>query len=178
MHFAHPLPWWLAIVLAAGVAALAFLQYRRPLSPLSRVQHGVLVALRVLTLAVLVLFLFRPIVTLPPSAPRDAVVPILVDASRSMRINDADGQTRVARALALVKTELLPKVAGHFVPELFRVGDTLSPVQPAVLDRVGANARRTNCACWRMGVRSTRAGSRRPPTARRSTRCSPCRPTW
>jgi uncharacterized membrane protein len=160
LHFAHPLPWWLALVLIAGIAALAFVQYRRPLAPLSRVQHGVLVALRVLTLAVLVVFLFRPIVILPPSAPRDAVVPILVDASRSMRINDADGQTRLARAIALVKSDLLPKVGGHFVPELFTVGDTLSPLQPTMLDRVGANARRTDLSGALAALRERYRGQR------------------
>src|SRR5262249_15034958 len=144
IHFAHALPWWLAIVLAAGVGAAAFLQYRRPLAPLSRAQHAGLVALRVVTLAALVLFLFRPIVILPPSAARDAIVPILLDASRSMRIGDADGQTRLARAIALVKSDLLPKVGGHFVPELYTIGDGLSPLQATALDRVGANARRTD----------------------------------
>src|SRR5262245_9072218 len=160
MHFAHALPWWLAVVLAAAIAALAFLQYRRPLAPLSRAQHGVLVGLRVVTLVVLVLFLFRPIVILPPSAPRDAVVPILVDASRSMRINDADGQTRLARAIALVKSDLLPKVRDHFVPELYTVGDTLTPLQPATLDRVGANARRTDLAGALTAIRDRYRGQR------------------
>ncbi len=108
MHFAYPLPWWLAIVLAAGIAAVAFAEYRRPLSPLTRPQRATLVALRVATLAVLVLFLFRPIVMLPPAGNADAIVPILVDTSRSMRLADADGQTRLARASALVKTTLQP----------------------------------------------------------------------
>src|SRR5438876_843288 len=35
MHFAYPLPWWLSIVLVAAVGALAFLEYRRPLAPLT-----------------------------------------------------------------------------------------------------------------------------------------------
>ena len=84
MHLAYPLPWWLAVVLAASVGGAAFVQYRRPLAPLSPVQRGVLVSLRVLTLAVLVIFLFRPIVVLPASTSRDTVVPVLLDASRSM----------------------------------------------------------------------------------------------
>ena len=98
MHFAHPLPWWLAIVLAAGIAAAAFVEYRRPLSPLTPVQRGVLAGLRGLLLVALVLFLFRPIVLLPPAGLRDAVVPILIDASRSMRLADADNQARLGRA--------------------------------------------------------------------------------
>src|SRR5471030_3175567 len=106
MHFAYPLPWWLAVVLAAAIAALAYVEYRRPLSPLMSAQRGVLVGLRVVALAALVLFLFRPIAVLPPSGSTDAIVPILVDVSRSMRLADADGQTRLARATGLLKNEL------------------------------------------------------------------------
>src|SRR5437763_15895245 len=130
MHLAYPLSWWLALVLAAGIGGATFAVYRRPLAPLSRAQRGTLVVLRVVTLAALVLFLFRPIVLLPPAGSRDAVVPILIDSSRSMRIADADGQTRLARAAALVKSDLLPKIGGHFAPELYTIGDALSPVQP------------------------------------------------
>src|SRR5215470_8949936 len=103
MHFAYPLHWWLAVVLAAAVGAAAFFEYRRPLAPLTTVQRAVLVGLRAVVLAALVLFLFRPIVLLPPVGSREAVVPILVDASRSMRLGDADGRARVERAVAVTK---------------------------------------------------------------------------
>src|SRR5881409_1092115 len=98
MHFAYPLPWWLALLLAAAIAAAVFFEYRRPLAPLGRVRRGLLIALRALTLLALVAFLFRPIAMLPPAASRGAIVPVMVDASRSMRIADADGQPRVAAA--------------------------------------------------------------------------------
>jgi uncharacterized membrane protein len=141
MHFAYPLSWWLAILLAAAIATAAFVEYRRPLSPLTPTQRGLLVALRVLVLAALVLFLFRPIVVLPPSGSRDAVVPILIDGSRSMRLGDADGQSRLSRATAVVKNDLLPKLAPHFAVEIFRIGDGLAP---AALDGISADARRTD----------------------------------
>src|SRR5438270_12688398 len=144
MHLAYPLPWWLAVVLAGAIGGATFIAYRRPLAPLSRAQRTTLVGLRVVTLAALVLFLFRPIVLLPPAGSRDAVVPILIDSSRSMRIVDADRQPRLAPPAALVKSDLLPKIGGHFVPELYTIGDTLSPLQPPALDRIGADARRTD----------------------------------
>src|SRR5262249_59099875 len=102
MHFAYPLPVWLAVVLAAAIAGLVFLEYRRPLSPLTRVQRGVLVAIRAAVLVVLVTFLFRPIAILPPASTRDAIVPVLVDVSRSMRLPDAAGQMRLAPAAAML----------------------------------------------------------------------------
>src|SRR5437868_12752439 len=141
MHFAYPLPWWLAAALAAAIAALVYFEYRRPLSPLMRAQRGLLVALRAAALAALVLFLFRPIAILPPASTRDAIVPVLVDVSRSMRLADADGQGRLARAAALLRNDLLPALSKQFVTELFAVGDGVAPAQ---LDRMSADARRTD----------------------------------
>ena len=157
MHFAYPLPWWLAVLLAAAVAAAAFLEYRRPLAPLTRRRRGLLVALRVIVLGALVLFLFRPIAMLPPSGSRDAVVPVLVDVSRSMRLADADGQPRLARAIALLKSDLMPALSSRFVAELYSVGDGLSPVQ---LDRLAADARRTDLAGALAAVRERYRGQR------------------
>src|SRR5205814_2025446 len=127
MHFAYPLSWWLAILLAGAIAAVVYAEYRRPLSPLPPARRGALVALRVLALTALVLFLFRPVAILPPSGSRDAVVPILIDVSRSMRLGDADGQSRLSRAAAVVKNEMLPTLAPHFAVEIFSVGDRLAP---------------------------------------------------
>jgi len=141
MHFAYPLPWWLAVMLAAAIGAVAYVEYRRPLSPLTPAQRGMLVALRILALAALVLFLFRPIAVLPPSGSRDAIVPILVDVSRSMRLADADGQTRLARATGLLKNELGLPLTTHFRTELFGIGDGLAP---AKIDGLAAEARRTD----------------------------------
>jgi len=156
-HFAHALPWWLAIVLAAAVGGAAFLEYRRPLSPLTPVQRGMLVGLRTLALALLVLFLFRPIVMLPPSGARNAVVPILVDASRSMRLADADGQSRLARATTILKSDLLPALMSHFTTELYSVGETLAP---ATLDQLAAGARRTDLSGALTAVRERYRGQR------------------
>lgn len=157
MHFAHPLPWWLAALLAAAIAAVAYGEYRRPLSPLTRPQRGVLVAMRVIALSILVLSLFRPIAILPPSGSRDAIVPILVDASRSMRLGDADGQSRVARANALLKNELGPALSAKFQTELYAVGEGLTP---AKVDALTADFRRTDLTGALTAVRERYRGQR------------------
>src|SRR5918912_2855229 len=157
MHLAYSLPWWLAIVLAAVVAGAAYLEYRRPLSPLNAAQRGVLVALRVLTLASLIIFLLRPIVILPPGGSRDAIVPVLVDVSRSMRLADADGQPRLARAVSLLKLQLMPALEQHFQTELFTVGDGL---RPASIDRLSADARRTDLTGALSAIRERYRGQR------------------
>src|SRR5438093_3526608 len=157
MHFAHQLPWWLAVLLAAAIGVVVWLEYRRPLSPLTRVQRGVLVALRVAALAALVLFLFRPVAMLPPASARDAVVPILVDVSRSMRLADADGQTRLARAASLLKNELGAPLSSKFSTEIYSVGDALASAMP---DALAADARRTDLTGALAAVRERYRGQR------------------
>ena len=82
----------------------------------------------------------RPVRTTDEGA-RDAVVPILVDGSRSMSIEDADGRKRIDRARDLVTGELLPLLGPRFHVELFAFGDGLSPSSPADL---AATARRSD----------------------------------
>src|SRR5262245_60045920 len=114
MHFVYPLPWWLAALLVAAVGGVTYAHYRRLLAPLTPGQRTTLAACRALVLSLLGLFLFRPVVLVPPQGGRDGVVPIVIDRSRSMRVNDADGQPRLARAIALVKNQLVPDLSQHF----------------------------------------------------------------
>jgi len=155
--FAYPLPWWLAALLAVVVAAIALLEYRRPLVPLTSAQRGVLVALRMTILATIVLFLFRPIVFLPPVNAGDAIVPVLVDVSRSMRLRDADGQPRLARATTILRTQLLPALSRHYTPEVYGVGEEL---MPADVNHLDAAARQTNLAGALASVRRRYHGQR------------------
>src|SRR6185436_7699658 len=111
----------------------------------------------VLALTILVLCLFRPIAILPPTGTRDAIVPVLVDASRSMRLDDADGQTRVARANALLKNELGVALSSRFTTELYTVGEALAP---AKVDGLTADARRTDLAGALTAVRERYRGQR------------------
>jgi uncharacterized membrane protein len=160
MRFAYSLPWWLAVLLAAGIAVAAFAEYRRPLAPLSGRQRGALVAMRVVVLTALALFLFRPIAVLPPAGSRDAIVPVLVDTSRSMRIADADGAPRLASATALLKTNLLSSLSAQFRTELFSVGERLDSIEAGSLDRLGANARRTDLTGALAAIRDRYRGQR------------------
>ena len=140
IHLSYPLPWWLALVLATGVAGLTFLEYRRPVVPLAAWRRTLLAGCRALTLTLLVLFLLRPFVLV---APRSAgiVVPVLVDASRSMRIAGRDGRARIAEARAIVESQLLPSFAGAFTPQLFSLSDGLAS---ADVDRLDAGGRGTD----------------------------------
>jgi uncharacterized membrane protein len=65
---------------------------------------------------------------MPPDQENKAIVPILVDASRSMRLADADGGARIDAARAIV-SGLSPQLGARFKPEIWTFGSELD--QPA-----------------------------------------------
>jgi uncharacterized membrane protein len=155
MHFAFPLPWWLALAVAAGIAGVAFLSYRRPLVPLTPRQRGVLIALRALTLALIAIFVCRPVLVLPSTNSGDLVIPVLVDQSQSMRIMDADGAARIARADEVIRNILLPGLDGFAEVELLGIGETL---EPASAGQLNTNAGRTDLSGSILEVRERYRG--------------------
>ena len=158
MTFANLLPWWALGLVLAAIAATAWLAYAGvAVAPRRR---RVLVALRFVTLLLLVLFLMRPIRTTQDGT-RDAVVPILVDGSRSMSIEDNDGDAgargrrRIDRARDLVTGELLPLLAPRFHTEVLSFGEGLAAASPADL---GATARRSDLSSALSAVRERYRG--------------------
>jgi uncharacterized membrane protein len=77
-----------------------------------------------------------------------------------MRIADADGASRLARATAMLKTDLLPGLAQHFATEIFSIGERLDAIEPSNLDRIGADARRTDLSGALTAVRDRYRGQR------------------
>src|SRR5262245_30384938 len=125
MQFAIALPWWAVVLLVAAVIGAAWATYAGAIVPLTPGRRGALVALRAVTLLLLVACLLRPVRVMPPDRETNAVVPILVDASRSMRLTDADGRARIDAARAIV-TRLQPQLAGRFTSELWTFGNALA----------------------------------------------------
>jgi uncharacterized membrane protein len=92
---------------------------------LTPARRGTLIALRTATLLLIVVCLLRPIRVSPPDESRDAVVPILVDVSRSMRLTDDSGRARIDAAKDLVRRTIVPKLATQFRTELWTFGQAL-----------------------------------------------------
>ncbi|OFW11538.1 MAG: hypothetical protein A3H96_22805 [Acidobacteria bacterium RIFCSPLOWO2_02_FULL_67_36] len=141
MTFANPIPWW---AIAAGVllfAASAWCAYRR-LAAAGYRRH-VLAGLRFATLFLLLVFLLRPVLRVVSPDTHDAIVPVLVDTSRSMGIEDADGLPRIDSARDLLDRALLPALSSEFTVELLAFGDGVAPVTTADLS---ASARRSDLA--------------------------------
>jgi uncharacterized membrane protein len=155
--FASFPPLWLAGLIGLAVVIAVWGQYRRPLAPLTALQRLTLVSIRATTLVTLVLVLFRPIALLPPAGPRDALVPVLVDVSRSMRLTDAEGQSRLARASSLIQFELLPALSKSYRTQLFAVGDTIAVTSA---DSLSARARQSDLAGALARVRERLRGER------------------
>ena len=112
MAFANPLPAWALALVVCAALAVGWFAYRG--TPLPWTRRAVLGALRVAILLLLVLFLMRPVARAIQQDARDAVVAVLVDTSRSMRIQDAAGTSRIARAGAILSEELLPLLQDRF----------------------------------------------------------------
>ncbi len=156
MTFANPLPGWALGLVLAAIAAIAWTAYARfAVAPRRR---NTLVALRFVTLVLLVLFLMRPVRTTQDGT-RDAVVPILVDGSRSMSIEDVDGgpggRRRIDRARDVVTSELLPLLGPRFHTEVLSFGDALASASPANL---AATARRSDLSGALSAVRERYRG--------------------
>jgi uncharacterized membrane protein len=130
LTFANALPWWAVLLVAAAVSAVAWRAYAG--SVVERPHRDVLIILRLLTLAALVVFLMRP-VQVSDEGSKDVVVPVLVDGSRSMSIEEADGQRRIDRARDLVTREILPSLQGQFQVEVLSFGDRVRETSPADL---------------------------------------------
>ena len=136
--FATPLPWWGMVVALLACAVVARLAYTRfSAKPLRR---NTLVALRFVTLVLIVVCLMRPIRTTDEGL-RDAVVPVLVDVSRSMGLADAaDGATRIDRARDLVAHDLLPALRPYFQVDLLSFGDRVAAITPQTLDATAGHS--------------------------------------
>jgi uncharacterized membrane protein len=141
MQFAISLPSWTLVLLAAAIGVVAWGCYAGAIVPLLPRRRAALAALRALTLLLLVACLLRPVRVVPPAASTDAVVPVLVDASRSMRLADMDGRTRIDAARDLLQRHVRPALAGRFVPELWTFGNTLEQMTG---DLVAADAGRSD----------------------------------
>ena len=124
MTFGNPLPLWALVIVVAAAILVAWLAYRDVAIAASR--RRTLSALRPVTLLWLAVCLMRPLSRATSAATHDAIVPILVDASRSMGLADVDGGRRIDRARALVEHDLLPSLSPRFHTEVLRFGDRVS----------------------------------------------------
>jgi uncharacterized membrane protein len=142
VSFANPLPWWALLGIVAAAGLVSWFAYSRWSIPPRR--RLVLSVLRFVTLLALVLFLLRPVSSIPSADAAHVVVPILVDTSRSMSIEDAArGARRIDRARQLLTERFMPAIGERFKVEVLAFGEAVTPTPVASLS---ATARRSDLA--------------------------------
>jgi uncharacterized membrane protein len=147
--FAYPLPWWGLAACAVACVLLAFAAYARTGLTLAPGPRVLLVSLRAAALGSLVVCLLRPVATRPPGPGDEGVVVVVVDTSRSMRIQDAAGVPRLDAAAGAAR-RLAAELGGGFRVEMLAGGEGL---ERATLDRLSADGRRSDLAAAIAGAR-------------------------
>jgi uncharacterized membrane protein len=126
MTFAVVLPWWGYLLVFGSALVLAWLAYARVPIALTPAMRGLLTGLRAVTLLLLIVILLRPVVLVPPAAAKNSLLPVLVDVSRSMRLADDGGASRLEQARTIVR-DLQARLAIEYSIELLTFGEALAP---------------------------------------------------
>lgn len=144
-HFVFLSPWpvWIMALAILAAAAALFWHVRRNHGMLSGARPIAIWLLETAMVALLLLLLWRPALSVATLRPQQNVVAVLVDNSRSMSIADSSG-TREASAKAVLNNGLLKSLSSRFQVRLYEFGkepvripnpDQLSGSEPA--SRIG-----------------------------------------
>jgi hypothetical protein len=154
VSFAAPFAPWVLVALLLAAAALSWAAYSRAGS-LSLSRRACLIALRLVAFLLVLVLLMRPVRVTDHTAQTGAVVPVLIDASRSMALPAGDGRSRVETAVAVARTRILPALSSRFAVEPMTFGEAL---EEADLQRVDPRAASSDLATALADVRHRFAG--------------------
>ena len=125
-----PWPIWLMFVLIAAAAGALYWNMRQRHVALSNLRSTVIWLLQTALIALVLLMLWHPAISVARLRPQQNVVAVLVDHSRSMGIAD-DGKQRLQSAEELLNGELLPDLSKKFQVRLYEFGRDASRVDQA-----------------------------------------------
>jgi uncharacterized membrane protein len=118
---------YVAAAIVVAVVALTILTYRSARAKSPARHRAVLVVLRLATLALVLLCLFRPVLVVKAAVPQQNFLGIVIDDSRSMQIADVNGQARSAFVRQNVigpEAATLKALSSRFVLRNFRFSST------------------------------------------------------
>jgi hypothetical protein len=122
-------PGWLLLVFIAiafaGLALLILRQSREAAPKLRSWRAWVIWALQAGTLALLLLMLWQPAITVGELSSQQNIIAVVVDDSRSMSEADVSGRAREAAALGALKGGVLAGLQKRFQTRLYRIGREL-----------------------------------------------------
>lgn len=116
-----PWPVWVLGAAAVLAAALLWWHVRRHRGGLARTHAAVIWALQTGLVALLLLLLWRPAISVATLRPQQNVVAVLVDDSRSMAMEDGRS-TRLAQAVGALDDGLLAALQERFQVRLYGLG--------------------------------------------------------
>ncbi len=125
--------WLLLFAIAAAAGGLGWLLWtkRRNLTPSLRgVRMAVLWGLQSAMLALLLLMLWEPAISVTALRPQQNIIAVVVDDSRSMALNDV-GKTREELATDILKSGLLRNLSSKFQVRLYGLGAGVNRIQDA-----------------------------------------------
>ncbi len=132
----------IAALLVIGAIVAAVITYRRVRAKSTPRDRAILLGLRVATLAVLLLCLFRPMLVLSAALPQRNFVGILLDDSRSMQIADRDGKPRsevLTQHFTPEESALMKELSERFMLRFFRFSSTAERAEgPVALTYTGS----------------------------------------
>jgi len=123
--------WMLAALIVTAAAALALLvglRARHVPQALRGWRLGVLWLLQTLLAAFVLVLLWQPAIAVSQLRPRQNIIAILVDDSRSMNLAD-NGSRREDQAIADLRSQLLPALGKRFQTRLYRFDTSLHRAQ-------------------------------------------------
>src|SRR5262249_10326435 len=135
--FLTPWPLWTLAVAILGAAGLLFWNVRRNHGMLSGLRPIAIWVLEACMVALILLLLWHPALSIATLKHQQNVVAVLVDDSRSMSQSDASG-TREAAAKALLDGGLLKSLGEKFQVRLYKFGK--EPERIAKTDQLAAAA--------------------------------------
>jgi uncharacterized membrane protein len=119
--FLAPAPVWLLILLAAAASGFLFWHVRKNHGLLSRARSLAIWSLQTALVALILLLLWHPAVSVATLRPQQNIIAVLVDSSRSMSTRDSS-QSRFEQASELLRNGLLDGLGSKFQVRTYRFG--------------------------------------------------------
>lgn len=135
--------WLLILAILAGSSALGYFIWRRRLATGSTVRSAAVWLLQTAFLALLLMMLWQPAVSIATLKPQQNIVAVLVDDSKSMAIQDS-GSSRRDQAARTLDSGLLDSLRKRFQVRIYRMGDSVSRIERT--DQLNASAPATRIA--------------------------------
>lgn len=120
-------PLWLLLLGIIAVATATAFPFLRARGALNARRSGILWTLQATTLAVLLLLLWEPAISVTTLRPQQNIVAVVLDNSRSMSMSDA-GTQREQQAIELLRSKLLPQLRRRFQVRLYSLNAKLARV--------------------------------------------------